>query len=67
MKLKVKNIFTTKKKIKLLSNEEAILQPKEEILVGNYSDSLEVKNYIFNMLKKGFELSKVDDNFIIKK
>lgn len=67
MKLKVKNIFTTKKKIKLLSNEEIILQPKEEILVGNYSDSLEVKNYIFNMLKKGFELSKVDDNFIIKK
>ena len=63
MKLKVKNISNKTKTLKLLDDTSTKLQPNEELIVGNYSN--DCYEYIFNTLKKGFEVSKVEDDYII--
>lgn len=64
MKIKVKNTFNSTKEITFLDGTKHSLKTGESILVGDYSD--EARLYIFNMLKKGYEVSKVNDDFILE-
>ena len=64
MKIKVKNTFNSTKEITFLDGTKHSLKTGESILVGDYSD--ETRLYIFNMLKKGYEVSKVNDDFALK-
>ena len=64
MKIKVKNISNKEKKLKLLNDEIVIIKSNQELIIGDYSE--ESRSYIFNLLKKGFEVSKVEDDYIIK-
>ena len=64
MKLKVKNATNKNKKLINLNNESITLQSNSEIILGDYSDNQ--YDYIFKLLQKGFEVSKVEDNYIIK-
>ena len=62
MNLKVKNTFKTDKKIKLINGIEYTLKSGDEKIVGKYKD---VNNsYIFNLLKTGFEVSKISDEYV---
>ena len=55
--IKVKNILGKNKKITLLNGTEYILKDKDEKIIGFYSD--DAKPIIFNLLKNGFEVSKI--------
>lgn len=63
MKIKVKNTFKTAKDITFLDSSKHTLKSEESVIVGDYSDKS--RPYIFNLLKKGFEVSKVNDDFKI--
>lgn len=55
--IKVKNILGKNKTIKLLNGAHYTLRDKEEKVIGDYS--IEAKPTIFNLLKAGFEVSKI--------
>lgn len=62
MKLKVKNILKSDKKIKLYDGTIYVLKVNDEKVIGNYSDYKH--DEIFKLLKTGFEVSKIDDEYV---
>lgn len=64
MKIKVKNVTNKEKKLKTLNGESMVILPGKEKIVGDYSS--ESRLYIFNLLKDGFEVSKIEDNHMIE-
>ena len=63
MKIKVKNVFNIDKKIKLLNGDQYTIKSNAEKIVGDYSD--ESRLYIFDLLKKGFEVSKIENENVL--
>ena len=55
--IKVKNILGKDKEITLLNGNKYTLKDKDEKIIGFYSDN--AKTIIFNLLKCGFEVSKI--------
>lgn len=55
--IKVKNILGKNKEITLLNGNKYVLKNKDEKIIGEYSD--DSKPIIFQLLKKGFEVSKI--------
>lgn len=62
MKIKVKNIHKKDKTIKLLNGESYTIKVNNEKIVGDYSD--DARKYIFDLLKKGFEVSKISEEYV---
>lgn len=55
--IKVKNILGKNKIITLLNGDKYTLKNKDEKIIGEYSD--DVRPIIFELLKTGFEVSKI--------
>ena len=62
MFIKVKNTFNTNKEITLTDGTKYKLPVGSEKIVGEYSEYL--NNYIFKLLKTGFEESKIEKEYI---
>lgn len=62
MKLKVKNILKSNKTIKLYDGTSYVLKVNDEKVIGNYSDYK--REEIFKLLKTGFEVSKIEDEYV---
>ena len=62
MYIKVKNTFNSNKDIILTNGTKYVLNKGDEKIVGEYSEYL--NNYIFKLLKKGFEVAKIEKEYI---
>lgn len=62
MFIKVKNTFNTNKEITLTDGTKYKLAVGSEKIVGEYSEYL--NHYIFKLLKAGFEVSKIEKEYI---
>ena len=62
MYIKVKNTFNSNKDIILTNGTKYVLNKSNEKIVGEYSEYL--NNYIFKLLKKGFEVEKKEKEYI---
>lgn len=62
MFIKVKNTFNMDKQITLVDGTKYTLPKNSEKIVGEYSICL--NNYIFKLLKAGFEVAKIEKEYI---